>query len=74
MSLSTPIPQPAVPNRLIGAIVCIALGVGVWFLLHSIGEENVWAKTGLFLFILFFLLGAGVWVGLALLGVAYVGM
>ncbi len=32
------------------------------------------ALTGLFLFTLFFLLGSGVWVGLALLGVAYVGM
>ena len=28
----------------------------------------------LFLFVLFFLLGSGVWVGLALMGVAYVGM
>jgi tripartite ATP-independent transporter DctM subunit len=31
-------------------------------------------KTALFLFILFFLLGSGVWVALALMGVAYVGM
>jgi tripartite ATP-independent transporter DctM subunit len=30
--------------------------------------------TGVFLFILFFLLGTGVWIGLALLGVAWVGM
>jgi len=30
--------------------------------------------TGIFLFTLFFLLGSGVWIGLALLGVAYVGM
>ncbi len=30
--------------------------------------------TGLFLFVLFFLLGTGVWVGLALLGVAWIGM
>ncbi|MEM6762472.1 MAG: TRAP transporter large permease subunit, partial [Pseudomonadota bacterium] len=29
---------------------------------------------GLFLFVLFLLLGTGVWIGLALLGVAYVGM
>jgi C4-dicarboxylate transporter DctM subunit len=29
---------------------------------------------GIFLFVLFLLLGSGVWVGLALLGVAYVGM
>lgn len=32
------------------------------------------AATGVFLFILFLLLGSGVWVGLALLGVAFVGM
>ena len=30
--------------------------------------------TGIFLFVLFLLLGTGVWVGLALLGVAFVGM
>ena len=30
--------------------------------------------TGIFLFTLFFLLGTGVWVGLALMGVAFVGM
>ena len=32
------------------------------------------ALTGIFLFTLFLLLGTGVWVGLALLGVAFVGM
>ncbi len=32
------------------------------------------APIAIFLFVLFFLLGSGVWVGLALLGVAYVGM
>ncbi len=30
--------------------------------------------TGIFVFVLFFLLGSGVWVGLALMGVAFVGM
>jgi TRAP-type mannitol/chloroaromatic compound transport system permease large subunit len=30
--------------------------------------------TVIFLFTLFFLLGSGVWIGLALIGVAYVGM
>ena len=65
---------PTVPSRLIGFVICLALGVGCWFLLHSVGEENVWAKTGLFLFILFFLLGSGVWVGLALMAVAYIGL
>ena len=32
------------------------------------------AAIGIFLFVLFFLLGTGVWVGLALIGVAYVGI
>jgi tripartite ATP-independent transporter DctM subunit len=32
------------------------------------------APIAIFLFVLFFLLGSGVWVGLALIGVAYVGM
>ena len=32
------------------------------------------APIAIFLFVLFLLLGSGVWVGLALLGVAYVGM
>jgi len=36
-----------------------------------LGEVYV---TGLFVFVLFLLLGSGVWVGLALLGVAFVGM
>ncbi len=35
---------------------------------------NEFAATGIFLFTLFFLLGSGVWIGLALLGVAFVGM
>ncbi|MDG2404397.1 MAG: TRAP transporter large permease subunit, partial [Paracoccaceae bacterium] len=30
--------------------------------------------TGIFLFVLFLLLGSSVWIGLALMGVAYVGM
>ena len=32
------------------------------------------ALTAVFLFALFFLLGSGVWIGLALMGVAYIGM
>lgn len=31
-------------------------------------------KIGVFLFVMFFLLGSGLWVGLALMGVAYIGM
>ena len=71
---SNAVALPAINKRLIGAVLCILLGVGAWFLLHSIGDENVWAKTALFIFILFFLLGSGVWVGLALMAVAYIGL
>lgn len=35
---------------------------------------NEFTSIGIFLFVLFLLLGSGVWVGLALLGVAWVGM
>jgi hypothetical protein len=36
--------------------------------------EDGFLLTGVFLFVLFLLLGSGVWVALALLGVAFVGM
>ena len=36
--------------------------------------DHIWAKTGIFLFLLFLLLGSGVWIGLALMGVAYIGV
>ena len=37
-------------------------------------RDAVGLKIGIFLFVLFFLLGTGLWVGLALMGVAYIGM
>ncbi len=37
-------------------------------------RDAVALKIGVFLFVLFFLLGSGIWVGLALMGVAYIGM
>ena len=37
-------------------------------------RDATFLKIGVFLFVLFFLLGSGVWVGLALMGVAYIGM
>ena len=43
-------------------------------MLDGIGAEYVLAKTAIFVFVLFFLLGSGVWIGLALMGVAYVGV
>ncbi len=37
-------------------------------------RSAVGLKIGVFLFVMFFLLGTGLWVGLALMGVAYMGM
>jgi len=62
------------PNRLIALAAFTLLAAGAWFLLENIGADYVLAKTGIFLFVLFFLLGSGVWIGLALMGVAYIGV
>ena len=62
------------PRRLIALGAFTLLAAGAWFLLESVGAEYVLAKTGIFLFVLFFLLGSGVWIGLALMGVAYIGV
>jgi len=61
-------------SRLIALVIFVALGVGCWALLHNIGADYVWAKTAIFLFKLFFMLGSGVWVGLSLMAVAYIGL
>ncbi len=60
--------------RLIAAAIMAVLAGGGWLLLELVGVDSVWAKTGVFVFVLFFLLGTGVWIGLALMGVAYVGI
>ena len=65
---------PDFPRRLFALAVFVALAAGAWFLLEGIGADYIWAKTAIFLFVLFFLLGSGVWIGLALMGVAYVGV
>ncbi|MCH8951923.1 MAG: TRAP transporter large permease subunit [Proteobacteria bacterium] len=62
------------PRRLIALAAFTLLAAGAWYLLESIGADYVLAKTGIFLFVLFFLLGSGVWIGLALMGVAYIGV
>ena len=62
------------PRRLIALGAFTLLAAGAWFLLENIGADYVLAKTGIFLFVLFFLLGSGVWIGLALMGVAYIGV
>jgi len=43
-------------------------------LMTGFDRDAVGLKIGIFLFVLFFLLGTGLWVGLALMGVAWIGM
>lgn len=43
-------------------------------LMTGFDRDATGLKIGVFLFVLFFLLGSGLWVGLALMGVAYMGM
>ena len=62
------------PRRFLALAAFVTLAAGVYWLLGSAGADYVWAKTGIFLFVLFFLLGSGVWIGLALMGVAYFGV
>ena len=73
--MSDPIePASSLRPRLIALGAYLLIGSAVWILLDAAGEGGVWLKTAIFLGTLFFLLGAGVWVGLALMGVAYVGV
>ncbi len=51
--------------------------LAIWGGLHlmtGFDRDATALKIGVFLFVMFFLLGSGVWVGLALMGVAYMGM
>ena len=65
---------PDLPRRLAVAAACALLTGGALALVAATGADDIWLKTAIFLFVLFFLLGSGVWIGLALMGVAYVGM
>ena len=62
------------PRRLAALAVFLLLAAGALTLLDSAGSDDIWLKTGIFLFVLFFLLGSGVWIGLALMGVAWIGV
>ena len=55
------------------AVGLAAVGAA-WLLPLSADGGDIWLKAGVFLFALFFLLGSGVWIGLALMGVAWVGV
>ena len=74
MAMVEPMLASDLPRRLFALAVFLGLAAGAWFLLEGIGADYIWAKTAIFLFVLFFLLGSGVWIGLALMGVAYVGV
>lgn len=66
--LSTP------KSRLICACVCGLVIYAAVHVMTGFDRDAVGLKIGIFLFVLFFLLGSGIWVGLALMGVAYMGM
>jgi C4-dicarboxylate transporter, DctM subunit len=59
--------------RIVAALLVAALIAIPVLVAHDFEASILW-KTVLFLVILFFLLGSGVWVGLALIAVAYFGM
>jgi len=57
---------------LMAAVLLVVYGAAQ--LMTGFDRDAVALKIGIFLFVLFFLLGTGLWVGLALFGVAYIGM
>jgi len=74
-------PQPWHEHLLKSKLSRIAFCAGVLLVIYGTAQlmtgfdrDAVALKIGIFLFVLFFLLGTGLWVGLALFGVAYIGM
>jgi len=57
---------------MVGAVLLLVYGA--MQAMTGFDRDAVALKIGIFLFVMFFLLGSGIWVGLALLGVAYIGM
>lgn len=53
---------------------CLLLVYGAIQMMTGFDRDATGLKIGIFLFVMFFLLGTGLWVGLALMGVAYMGM
>ena len=54
--------------------LCLLLVWGALQTMTGFDRDATGLKIGIFLFVMFFLLGTGLWVGLALMGVAYMGM
>ena len=57
---------------MLGGVLLIVWAAAV--LMTGFDRDAVALKIGIFLAVLFLLLGSGLWVGLALMGVAYIGM
>ena len=57
---------------MVGAVLLLVYGA--MQAMTGFDRDAVALKIGIFLFVMFCLLGSGIWVGLALLGVAYIGM
>ena len=53
---------------------CLLVVYGALQMMTGFDRDATGLKIGIFLFVMFFLLGTGLWVGLALMGVAYMGM
>ncbi len=64
----------AIPARLVMLAASALVIYAAVHLMTGFDRHAVGLKIGVFLFVLFFLLGSGLWVGLALMGVAYMGM
>ena len=60
--------------RLAAVAVCALVLYAAITLMTGFDRDATGLKIGVFLFVMFFLLGSGIWVGLALMGVAYMGM
>jgi len=62
------------PARIALAAAVLLVVYAAAQLITGFDRDAVALKIGIFLFVLSFLLGTGLWVGLALFGVAYIGM
>ena len=60
--------------RAVLAVCFLLIVYAATVMMTGFDRDAVALKITIFLFVLFFLLGSGIWVGLALMGVAYMGM
>ena len=80
LGVDTPLVPPLrdmVKSRRARIMLLGVFGLVIWGAMHlmtGFDRDATGLKIGVFLFVMFFLLGSGLWVGLALMGVAYMGM